>query len=449
MALSRGKKWLAGTLVIVFVLNGVLWLFYINLFNFLLEQIERETDIIIGPSPAVEWSIDFNIAEETEGIILMEDNDGSYLMAGIARSREYWETSQSDASSVLIRYLALMKFDADGEILWFHKYDIPVRGILSMTRSEDGGYCIAGKKSGTDETFILKTDAGGEKEYLKMINTEKSRGIVAGVSDGDSFVFTGRIDPQTSFCIPDQCQCGKCGAVFIISVDLMGAILWEKVIEELSYLTIRSFCVSSRGSYVIAGTNIVDEIYHTRESGAQEIHWKEVLYELKIYKINSDGFLEWDKVINADLDYRPQSALVEVEESLLVSYTPMRTHPDHLNTTLVKVDNQGKLLWEINVKKHAGNIIGTGSGGCIMVGTSKEAGKDGMVEYPYICEIGPTGRMLWEKSLESSSEKELDDWWGPFAYSEIIYCSIETSDGGYIVTGRRDEVNDPYLLKLR
>lgn len=113
----------------------------------------------------------------------------------------------------------------------------------------------------------------------------------------------------------------------------------------------------------------------------------------------------------------------------------------HLSFYLIKTDSDGRFDWDSHLggvdADYGQSAIETTDGGYIMTGTTKSYGA-GKFDV-YVVKTGQYGNMIWEKTLGGAED-------------DLGYSVCETSDGGYLITGATYSMgagyDDIYLIKL-
>jgi hypothetical protein len=192
------------------------------------------------------------------------------------------------------------------------------------------------------------------------------------------------------------------------------SITWRKTFGGPQDDLVRSIIQAGDGKLLLAGQT---ESYG---AGGSDIY---------IIKTDLEGNQLWSKTIGGALDDGANAVTQAADGGYVIAgYTTSNTGA--LNAYLVKTDSQGQLLWNRTYAGSAFNSVSnTNDGGYILAASFANAFN--------LVKVDSTGQMQWSKNYALSGAGEST-------------CAIQTSDGGYAITGYVSDAsgaNSTRLLK--
>ena len=159
------------------------------------------------------WSKTYGGNGDDFGYSVIEENDGSFLVAGMTKS-----------SGDLNGDAWLLKIDSNGNEVWRRLYggtDIDL--VRHLTRTSDG-YAMIGNTtsygSGNNDIFVIKVDYEGIQQWSSTfggVGTDIGRKIINYNNDG--FVLIGYTDSFGE---------GNGFNNWLIKIDELGNVIWDK-----------------------------------------------------------------------------------------------------------------------------------------------------------------------------------------------------------------------------
>lgn len=282
-----------------------------------------------------------------------------------------------------------------------------VEDAYSIFQTQDGGFVTTGSTTsfgaGGVDMYISKYNAAGDLAWNKTwggTGSDVARDVVQ-TSDG-RYIITG----QTS-----SYGAGS-SDVFLVKFDENGNIVWSKTWGGVNGDYSRSITSTSDGGVAVTGyTNNFD-------AG---------ISDLFLSKYDSDGNLSWVKVWgSADIEYG-RDLYQTSDGGYLVSGLTKSFGNGGEDALLVKFDSSGNFVWN-KTWGGASDDVGYGltwsnDGGCIMTGYTRSYGAGSLDSY--IAKFDSNGGLVWSSTWGGSSAEE-------------GRSVIQTSDGGYVVTGYTD-----------
>ena len=356
---------------------------------------------------------------------VVETSDGGYIIGG-----------RFDSSTIILdngKTLTNHGSVYDGMIIKYYFKEVPnielkqgnsVGGtsedkIQAVTKTSDGGYIVGGYfKSATitlengvvlsnqgstayDDGMIIKYNSnlevewakavGGTKDdYIKAIEETEDGGYIAGGEFKSSSITLDNGENLSNYSL-NNAYCGM-----IIKYSAIGEVEWGKSINGINYIT--SLAKTNDGGFIIGGYFNSSRV--NLDNG--DVLVNKGSNDGIIIKYNNKGNVEWGKTVGG-------------------------TSYDYIKSVTETSDG--------------GYIVGGGFGGAItldngIVLTTSEYSLDGM-----IIKYNSNGEVEWGKSI------------GGEEY-EYISSVIETSDGGYILSGQFQSLtitldNGEILTRLR
>lgn len=335
----------------------------------------------VQSQPSIQWQSCYGGSGNDEGNFIQPTSDGGYIMIG-SESLGDGDVAGGLGPSRDGRNFWVVKLSSTGAIQWRRSLggtNLDVGHFIQQTT--DGGYIICG------ETFSTQNVNPFNNSDLNQLNKG-----------------------QNDF--------------WIVKLTSAGAISWERnyggSFSDLAY------CIqqTNDGGYIAVGYTQSNNGDVTNYIGGGSDVW--------VLKINNAGGIEWQKNYGGNLLDYAQSVIQTNDGGYIIagfsnSTTGNVTAPKGNNDYWVaKISSTGTIEWQNNYggsgNDRAYSIKQTSEGGYIVLGTSNSTNGDktdlnGSV---WIVKITSTGTITWNKSYGSGEGR----------------CIIQTSDGGYVLTGQ-------------
>jgi len=354
------------------------------------------------------------------GSSLIQTSDGGYAITGYTNS---FGTGELD--------VYLVKLDANGNLQWTKTIGGP-KGDYgnSLIQTSDGGYAIAGYTesfgAGEMDVYVIKLDAHGNLQWTKTIGGP-------GYEEGRSLIQTS----DGGYAIAGHTYSFGAGEddVYIVKLDANGNLQWTKTIGGPGYEVGYSIIQTSDGGYAIAGS--------TTSFGAG----KDDVY---VVKLDANGNLQWTKTIGGPGNEAGYSLIQTSDGGYVIAgatYSFGTGSSDvYSDVYVIKLDANGNLQWTktIGGKYHdlGHSIIQTSDGGYAITGPTESFGAGW--EDVYVVKLDANGNLQWTKTIGGTKSKGIP-LLGIHAHDDII----QTSDGGYAITGKTGSFGaDVYVVKL-
>jgi len=216
------------------------------------------------------------------------------------------------------------------------------------------------------------------------------------------------------------------GDVYVVKLDANGNLQWTKTIggpasEEGNFLI-----QTSDGGYAIAG--------YTGSFGAGK-------WDVYVVKLDANGNLQWTRTIGGKKEDVGTSLIQTSDGGYAIAGFTTSFGAGEWDVYVVKLDANGNLQWTKTIggpeSEEGYSLIQTSDGGYAIAGYAKSFGA---VKWDvYVVKLDANGNLQWTKTIG-----------GP--ESEIGNSLIQTSDGGYAITGTTGSFGvgeaDVYVVKL-
>jgi len=350
----------------------------------------------------------FDLYGGGNGYNFLETADGGYCAVG--------STGAFGSSDVF-----LLKTDADGDTLWTRIFGGPGDDIGWMfNETADSGFIITGfatnMGAGVEDVYLVRTDSNGDTLWTKNYGgTANDRGNSVEQTNDGGFIITGY---TASF--------GAGGSdLWLIKTDANGDTTWTKTYGGVGSDAGTSVKQTGDGGYIVTG------VTSSFGSGNDD---------LLLMKTNSTGDTLWQKALGGtDNDYGYSVHQTADGGYIVLGYTNSFGAGND-DMYLVKTDSAGDVLWS---KTYGGAVVDRGrflhqttDGGYIFTGWTYSFGM-GNADIFYI-KTDANGDTLWTKAIGGAPQ-------------DNARSVMQTSDGGYIISGGSDSFNsgtyDLFLIK--
>ncbi len=370
--------------------------------------------------PIISWEKTYGGPKYDSASSIIQTTDGGYAVAGYTESKG---VSGYDAW--------IIKLDSYGNIVWDKTYGLSnYNEANSIIQTTDGGYAIAGKTSSEGvyghDAWILKLDSNGDIIWKKIYGGEsyyEANSIIQTTDGGYAVagIKTSEISTHTRFYDYD---------VWIIKLDSMGNVVWEKTYGGESYDGAYSIIQTTDGGYALAG--------YTQSKG---INGNAAL----VIKLDSNGNMLWEKSFGENEYNIVYSIIQTTDGGYAVGGGNRSRDNDYGDFWVIKLDSNGNTLWDRtygdsnnDYADYAYSIIQTTDGGYAVAGMTKSKSYTLNV---WIIKTDSQGNIVWEKTFGDIEQ----EWMFPISI-------IQTTDGGYAIAGYTSSKGagsmDAWVIKL-
>ncbi len=298
----------------------------------------------------LEWNKTYGRTGDQTAYCMVQSHEGGYVIAG---------TTNYYPDPYIYNDVYVVKTDALGNLLWNKTYGgINGETAYSMTRTNDGGYVIAGiinyissVGTGASDVYLIKIDGNGNLLLNKTLggpspDTQPDTGYSVIQTNDGGYAMAGSAD--------------RVG--LIIKTDADGNLVWNKRFSsfQASYGIARAVIQTREGDYCMAGTkssaSTNDDFY--------------------LIKTNSIGDIIWSRIFGGNMSDEFAS-MIQTNDGgyALIGYGPdyssQNVSASGASPLLIKTDADGNMVWN---KTFAGygtfpqSIIQTSDEGYAIVG---------------------------------------------------------------------------------
>ena len=347
------------------------------------------------------WEKTYNLSEYDRGNSIQQTNDGGYILTGFI--------------SIMEQDIVLVKLNYLGDTLWtnslIESHDQVGR---SVKQTNDSGYIICGTREdnqGNGNIWLIKTDSignmiwnvtfGDTSNYSEGFSVEQTLDggyIITGGTNVDQF--PGNSDVQ------------------LIKTNGNGVEQWNQTYggigEDIGY----SVQQTNDGGYIITG--VIDGFGSNQG-------------EVYLVKTDSTGVELWNNSFggtSVDIGYSVQQTL---DGGYIITGYTWGGSNGQSDIYTIKTDNNGVEVWSNHYggtdQDYSKSVQQTTDGGYIICGETSSFGTTSDVDV-YLIKLNNLGVEQWNQRF------------GIGDYDEGNYVQ-QTSDGGYIITGRTRNSNLP------
>ena len=340
-------------------------------------------------------------------------NDGGYVIMG--RTIAVPPSFDTD--------LVLVKTDGNGNEQWRKTYGIGhYDNGKAIQQTNDGGYIITGytiEPEGLSGTFLMKTEANGDKQWSKIFSYGFGNSVQQ-TDDGGYIIAGDAANPTTGEGLQQW--------VYLMKTDGNGNKQWSKTFAEYAFNEGYSVQQTTDGGFIIAGTTSSDVL---------------TTY-FYLVKTDGNGNKQWSKTFAGEYGYDwGYSVQQTTDGGFIIAGDTMSLSVDNGFGYLIKTDGNGNKQWSRtfgrdNNYTHFVSVQQTNDGGYISVG--RTAPKPDPYTDIYLLKTDGNGNKQWSRTFGGNSGD----------YGSLVQ---QTDDGGYIIFGGMSAgINSPeeaYLIYFR
>lgn len=305
----------------------------------------------------LEWQKTYGGTEDERGNQIIQTEDGGFAIIGFSFSSDGDLTENAGLQDYW-----LVKLDNNGNISWQKTFGYQgADSGTSVIQTNDQGYLISGILDVTasgglgnssreaenlhagGDYWVLKLNPSGEIEWSQYFGgnfTDTPEGIIQ--TDDNGFIIVGGSDSD------DTDISSNIGSYdfWVIRISETGNLIWEKSFGGDQIDEARGIVNSNDGNFIIAGDTRSSDNDISNNNGAADL-W--------LIKISPNGDLIWEKTIGGSSFDVSRSIVVTDDNGFLLAGSSRSSDGDvsenkgQNDAWIVKVDNNGNLLWETTV----------------------------------------------------------------------------------------------------
>jgi len=323
----------------------------------------------------------------------VQTSDGGYIAAGVTPG--YGGTGD----------VWVLKLDEDGDLLWDRRYGgLRWDEAHSIRETSDGGSIVAGETEsrgeGESDAWVLKLDQDGGLVWDRTLGGPGQDEAVSILQTSDG----GYVGAGTMRLPPTQNA-----DVWVFRLDAGGNLLWHRTFggagDDIGYEIQQT---SDRG-FVVAATR-----QHFDAPGA---------YVLWILKLDSRGFLQWDR----DFEWLWNNEARSVQQTTDGGFVAVGMISDERDSdaVILKLDSSGNLEWQRRLEDPERtdwplSLALTPDRGFVFAGPRFK--RTDSVTGTGVVRFSASGSLLWDRTIQCGESCE----------AESIRA---TADGGFVLAG--------------
>jgi type 1 glutamine amidotransferase len=295
---------------------------------------------------AIVWQKTLGGSNNEEALSIQQTADGGYIVAGYTSSNDGDVTGNHGYDDIWV-----LKLNSLGAIVWQKTLGgTSDEWLSSIQQTADGGYIVAGSTSSNDgdvttnhggrDFWVVKLNSLGaivwqktfggtsNEEVLSIQKTADGGYIVAGSAssnDGDVIGNHGLTD------------------FWVVKLNNLGAIVWQKTLGGISYDVPTSIQQTADGGYIVAG-------YTSSNDG--DISRNQGLTDFWVVKLNNLGAIVWQKTLGGTNYDWPTFIQQTADGAYIIAGATLSNDGDvtgnHGLTDfwVVKLNNLGAIVWQ-------------------------------------------------------------------------------------------------------
>jgi len=341
----------------------------------------------------------------------------------------------------------VVRLDTEGSVLWEKGFGgSSEEEPEAVIQTSDGGFIVAGEsysfRTGDRycDVWLIKLTGSGAVDWqhtygganYDMLSDIRETFDGMGVSTG--YILTGHTQ---SF--------GAGGYdMWVVKLDTQGAVEWQKTYGGSLNEFGRSAQPAPDGGFVVVGDT------QSFGAGSRDI-W--------VLKLTGAGVVEWEKTLGGTSGEIPYSVQVAEDGGYVIGATTasfVSGVDDDGNFWVIKLDAAGGVVWQYTYGGVADesfrDLERTDDGGYVMTGWTYSFGEpfySSLYNSAWVVKLDGAGAVDWQKVYSYPYEDDAETINAP----DWAYAVVQTSDGGYAVSGDAewwslDRNSDVWVFKV-
>lgn len=288
----------------------------------------------------IEWEKSYGGSESDYALSVQQTTDGGYVVIGNSKSNDVDVSGHH--GSVSANDIWLIKLDALGNLLWEKSYGgISEETASYIQQTTDGGYIFTGSSSvvdgdvttfngGMSDYWVVKIDGlgnilwqksyggNGTDEANSVQQTQNGGYVVAGVSSSSNGDIS---NPKGS------------NDYWVIMLDSIGGILWEKSYGGSGADLAKSIRQTNDGGFVIVGESLSSDGDVTVNPTS-----------LWLIKIDNNAGLLWQRGFSVGISWQAKDVIeISSDGGFLIA---SGVNANFNDISVIKTDSLGNLDWQ-------------------------------------------------------------------------------------------------------
>jgi hypothetical protein len=344
------------------------------------------------------------------GFSVQQTRDSGFIMSGC------WYPTGATYSDVY-----LVKTDANGNVVWNQNYGGPDSEYgYEVQQTNDGGYIVGGyvyfSSTNNGDMYLVKTNANGNLAWARVFGgTSLDEAFSVEQTADSGYILTGFTD---SFSIGRD--------VYLVKTDSNGLISWSNTFGGAGSNCGHCVRKTSDGGYIIVGYT---DLYG---SGGSDI-W--------LIKTDANGNKLWDQTFGGTNNDWGACVEETSDGGFIITGSTASFGAGNTDVWLIKTDSGGNKLWDQTFggtnNDNGNSVEQTSDSGYIISGTTNSYSVGN--SDAYLIKTDANGAAIWMKTMGGN-------------FLEDGYDVDQTTDGGYIVSGRTASFGsgnyDAWLVKI-
>jgi hypothetical protein len=320
-----------------------------------------------------------------------------------------------------------LKLSSSGDTIWSCVANFGVKSpnrLSAVIEANDGNFVVAGVSTNFNGDYsnalIVKLNKNtGDTLWLKKIGLVDTSEYFYAIKQTKNygFILSG------SRIIEDPVGTGYQSDVYLVKTDSMGIVEWERtfVAPEADWIT--SIEIADDGGFMLLGCT------RTFGAGGQSMY---------LIKTDSLGNLLWQKTYGGTLEDWGL-AMTKLQDGNYVLAGTSQINSEDYMSTIIKVNNQGEVIWYKDYKglfkgQEFTGVKELSSGNIVVCGHTK-GDTSGIISFFGIVKVLSTedGSIVWEKQYDYYNNEPNKD--------QYIYSIDICKDGGLILAGMARNLN--------
>ena len=379
---------------------------------------------IYAQTPVIQWQNTIGGNQIDRITNINKTNDGGYIISGYSNS----VISRDKTEQFFGTFdFWIIKLDNTGSINW--QNTIKADGINNNTLIEetnDGGYIVVGTSSsniagdktvntkGGDDIWLLKLNNTGDILWQKSIGGNNAdRPFSMSISSNNN-ILIGAISFSSISGDKSEENYGYFD-YWVLELDAIGTILWQKTLGGSGNETLTSFYKTSDNGYIIGGySNSGISGNKTENSYGQNDYW--------IIKLDFNRNIEWQKTIGGNNEDQCSSIYQTNDNGFIIGgssnsdISGNKTVPSKGSDDfwVMKLDMSGNILWQKSIgginSDGISSIDKTLDGYFLLCGNSSSPISGDKTEYNrglediWIVKIDENGTIIWDKTIGGNNQ---------------------------------------------